>query len=185
MSKDQDGYNEYYDLDSYLFNKVTTNFHKNHKLTLEEFVCILIWKSNRSRGKIISKIKNRYPDRSLSKAVEELTKEIYEQNSHKERLCFLVGNRKIKETSIPLATSSAILTVLYPDYFTVYDIRVCNALGKYHHIGGRTFESLWRGYEEFRADVMKNAPGKTLRDKDKWLWGKSFIQDLRKDMKKW
>src|SRR5579863_4734793 len=44
-----------------------------------------------------------------------------------------------------LPTASAILAVLYPDTFTVYDERVCDALGDFHQL--RRSENLDAVYE--------------------------------------
>ena len=50
--------------------------------------------------------------------------------------------------------ASAILTVLYPETFTIYDIRVCNILNNYHRIQNRTnFDTLWLEYETYIAAV--------------------------------
>lgn len=85
----------------------------------------------------------------------------------------------------PLPMSSAILTVLYPKEFTVYDKRVCNELGGFHKLKNLiNFEAIWEGYQEFRRKVEESAPGDlTLRDKDRYLWGKSFYKQLRDDIR--
>lgn len=78
--------------------------------------------------------------------------------------------------------ASAILTVLYPETFTIYDIRVCNILNNYHRIQNRTnFDTLWLEYETYIAAVRASVQEDyTLRDKDRWLWGKSFCLQLQK-----
>ena len=53
--------------------------------------------------------------------------------------------------------ATAILTVLYPDYFTVYDTRVCNQLGGFSNLGTRSISTIWEGYEEFREAVREKA----------------------------
>jgi len=40
-------YLRYYFLEDYLFKEVHANFEKNKTLTPEEFLAIIIWKSNR------------------------------------------------------------------------------------------------------------------------------------------
>lgn len=176
---------KYSQLEQYLFDEVRKNFHKNHFLTAEEFVCILIWKSNRSVKRIINKIKKRYPGKSFQLAVKELTNSIYKKDSPQAKLYFLINDRKRKKISIPLATSSAILTVLYPQYFTVYDSRVCSVLDKHKNLKNReNIDNIWKGYLEYKADVIKKAPLRlTLREKDKWLWGKSFYNELKEKCK--
>ena len=79
-----------------------------------------------------------------------------------------------------VGAASAILTVCYPDEFTVYDIRVCGMLGGYRGLEAVKFERMWEGYQEFMGAVKRKAPaGLSLRDKDRWLWGKSRYEELR------
>ncbi len=80
--------------------------------------------------------------------------------------------------------ASAILTVLYPEDFTVYDVRVCDSVGSFHSTGNRTdFGKLWDEYVQFRAAVEEAAPQTlSLRDKDRYLWGKSFHDQLQSDL---
>lgn len=78
-----------------------------------------------------------------------------------------------------LPTASAILTMLYPDRFTVYDIRACNELDRFHNLVGRPFnDRTWSGYQMFVEVVRATAPGGlSLRDADRFLWGRSFYRD--------
>ena len=80
--------------------------------------------------------------------------------------------------------ASAILTVLYPNDFTVYDIRVCDMLSDFHSLANKIqFESIWAGYERYVTAVREKAPAElSLRDKDRWLWGKSFVKQLTEDI---
>ena len=82
--------------------------------------------------------------------------------------------------------ASAILTVLYPEEFTVYDVRVCDSLGDCHKLSNVTdFEKLWHGYVEFKSKVSQAVPDElSLRDKDRYLWGKSFHEQLSIDIEK-
>ena len=99
----------------------------------------------------------------------------------KERLRYLWGDWGLR---LPMA--SAILTVLYPDDFTIYDTRVCDAIKGFHSTGSRSdFERLWAEYVDFRAAVEQAAPkALSLRDKDRYLWGKSFYDQLRRDVER-
>jgi hypothetical protein len=84
--------------------------------------------------------------------------------------------------------ASAILTVLYPDEFTIYDVRVCQSLkdseSDFASVQNRVdFDSLWEGYSGFLSRVQEVAPQSlALRDKDRWLWGKSFGEQLATDI---
>jgi hypothetical protein len=51
-------------------------------------------------------------------------------------------------------------------------------------VSGRTkFESLWEGYVAFCNRVREAGPdGLSLRDKDRWLWGKSVASQLARDV---
>ena len=90
----------------------------------------------------------------------------------------------IMEWGFLLPMASAILTVLYPMSFTIYDFRVCEELKDFDKLPNKTnFDSLWNGYEKFIEAVHKVGPSEySLRDKDRWLWGKSFSQQLEKDI---
>jgi hypothetical protein len=69
--------------------------------------------------------------------------------------------------------ASAILTVLYPESCTVYDVRVCDVLGDFRTTQYRTdFETLWDAYQRFMAAVHAAVnEDDDLRDQDRWLWG--------------
>ena len=90
----------------------------------------------------------------------------------------------MKDWGFRLPMASAILTVFYPDEFTVYDVRVCDALDDFRALGWTNdFESLWAGYVRFVAAVRAAAPEAfSLRDKDRWLWGRDFRRQLDGDM---
>jgi hypothetical protein len=69
-----------------------------------------------------------------------------------------------------LPRAPAILTVLYPTVFTVYDVRVCDVLGNVRHMQYRTnFEALWAEYQTYVA-AARHAPTEKddLRDQDRW-----------------
>jgi len=80
--------------------------------------------------------------------------------------------------------ATAVLTVLYPEEFTIYDVRVCETLNDFKDLQYKTgFEDIWSGYEEFIKSVKSVASEQpTLRDKDRELWGKSFAVQLEKDI---
>ena len=62
----------------------------------------------------------------------------------------VAGIMLIEKWQLRLPMASAILTVLYPEDFTVYDVRVCNTLGGFHSIADRmAFESMWQEYIAF------------------------------------
>lgn len=167
-----------YDLENYLFEKVSRHFSDLGYITAFDFFCIVIWKANRAKSKIAKLLlKKGHPD--IESAVASLTKSLANAEDDKARMKTLIVDWKFR---LPMA--SAILTVLYPDSFTLYDWRVCEAIGNFFKLPDKTnFDSLWDEYEAFLAAVNKAAPaGLSLRDKDRRLWGKSFCQQLKKDI---
>lgn len=171
-------YRDYYHRESYLFDTVRPRFLGQGYLGAFDFFCIVIWKAERAKSKIASKLQK--VDEDLDTAVKELTWSIAQQSNARDRLHFLWK----ADFSLPMA--SAILTVLYPDEFTVYDERVCTILDAFHRIKNlRDFEALWDGYQEFKRKVEETVPCEfSLRDKDRYLWGKSFYEQLTKDVER-
>jgi len=162
-------YSKYYNLEDYLFREVQSNFRRRGYLTPEEFFCIIIWKANRAKSKIKDKILKRG---NLTKNIKKLTNEISKTSNNKEKLKILL---KKWNFSLPMAT--AILTVLYPNDFTIYDIRTRNQLDIKDFSGRKN--QIDKYFSDFLPKVKKQ-PGKNLRDKDRYLWGKSFHEDLEK-----
>lgn len=170
-------YSQFYDLESYLFTTVSSRFHSEGRLSAFDFFCIIAWKANRAISKVARRL---VPDAertsdALERAVVSLTSSLYGLPDGESRMHVL-----LEEWGFRLPIASAVLTVLYPDDFTVYDSRVCDAIGFGHALANKvSFAVLWRGYLEFKAHVQEAAPkGMTLRRKDKYLWGKSFFNDL-------
>lgn len=171
-------FRKYTRLESYLLDEVRPRFLEQGYLTAFDFFCIVIWKANRSKSKIARMLLNNPHVKNLDQAVKVITEGLARQSSGKERL------RCLWEMEFQLPMASAILTILYPDEFTVYDIRVCNQLGDFHKVKtSKSFKELWSGYEDFRRKVKASAPSDlTLRDKDRYLWGKSFYEQLTNDI---
>jgi hypothetical protein len=164
--------------ENYLFEEVSRRFSEHGYLKAFDFFCIVIWKANRAKSKIAKRLLRKgHPD--LDSAVVALTKSLANAEGDKARMKIL-----IVEWGFLLPTASAILTVLYPLSFTIYDFRVCEELKDFDKLQNKTkFESLWSGYESFIAAVKKIGPSEySLRDKDRWLWGKSFCEQLRNDI---
>jgi len=170
-------FRQYYYRESYLFEIVQPRFLKQGYLDAFDFFCIVIWKAERAKSRIARRLTNVHKD--LDIAVKALTWGIGQKATSKERM------RVLWDIGINLPMASAILTVLYPDDFTVYDQRVCSQLGKYHHLkDSRSFETIWDGYQKFKCDMQKLAPSElSLRDKDRYLRGKSFREQLLDDVR--
>lgn len=167
-------YLKYYFLENYLFKEVKDNFQKRGYLTPEEFFCIVIWKSNRAKTAIKRKLL-KFGD--LRKTIKKLTNEIFHTRGNKQKLELLI---KFWKFSLPMAT--AILTVLHPKEFTIYDVRVRGQVGIQKDVAGHK-NQIEKYFDEFFPKVRKIGRGKDLRDKDRYLWGKSFYEDLLKFLK--
>lgn len=168
----------FYDLESYLLNTVRPRFVQDGCLSASDFFCIVIWKANRAKSKIATRLRN-HADADLETAVRALTRGLACQVSDKERMRYLLD-----EWGFRLPMASAILTVLYPDDFTIFDVRVCSSLGNFQDLSNlSSFDRIWDGYQDFKRAVETSAPSHlALRDKDRYLWGKSFYEQLIKDL---
>ncbi len=172
---------QFYSLESYLFDTVHRRFAEQGYLAAFDFFCIVIWKANRAKTKVAKRLLGN-TTRTLDEVVVELTKSIAAQGTPKDKMRLLMfGDIRFR---LPMA--SAILTVLYPDDFTVYDYRVCETLGGFGNLTNITnIDKLWEGYSAFKSAVISNSPpGLLLRDMDRYLWGKSFRDQLTTDIKK-
>jgi len=171
-------YRKLYDLENYLFDEVSKRFSELGYLNAFDFFCIVIWKANRSKSKIAKRLLSQgHPN--LESAVVALTKSLANAADDKTRMKILIVDWGFR---LPMA--SAILTVLYPMSFTIYDFRICEMLNDFHKLQNQTnFDSLWNKYESLVAKINQAAPSEySLRDKDRWLWGNSFFQQLKADL---
>lgn len=169
-------YLRYYDLESYLFDDVGPAYRVSGVLTAFDFFSIVIWKSNRAKSKVARRLLAKAPSDDLHSAVRELSRALFYADTDEERLRILMVDWKLR---LPMAT--AVLTVLWPSAFTVYDVRACDELGAYHQLANLTaFNGIWTGYQEFRAAIREAGPdGLSLRDKDRFLWARSSANQLR------
>ena len=191
-------YLKYYWLEEYLEKKVQPAFVKNHFLTAEQFFAIIEWKNAKFGKMKLSYLKE--------EDIRKLTEDIYvadelsnRHDSKKRRLEILLweekeNGEKKNRKGIKLATASAILTILYPDEFTVYDIRVrkqlCNC-GQWKKVQRRKEPGKWdpsdityhenvveEYFKEYLPAVEKLRNGISLRDCDRALWAKDWHEDL-------
>ncbi|HEY3269014.1 MAG TPA: hypothetical protein VGM37_19045 [Armatimonadota bacterium] len=175
-------YVKYYDLEQYLFRNVRMAFHRDGFLSAFDFFCIVIWKANRAKSTVAHRLMNMGRG-DLNETVCALTEELYGQPTRADRLRLLWAP---EEWGFRLPMASAILAVLYPSDFTIYDTRVCDSLGgRFSDLADMSrFEKLWPAYLEYMAAVEASAPTPlSLRDKDRYLWGKSFYNQLQREVK--
>jgi hypothetical protein len=175
-------YLSYYDLETYLFNTIHARFHKEQKLDSFDLFSIIIWKANRSKSKLAHRLIKK--TRSLDAAADQFTHALFEADSHEARL-----KLAMESWGFYLPMASAILTVLWPDDFTVFDSRVCQELsllklGDFSNLGNLIVKNLWPKYCAYCEAVKKAVPQySSLRDKDRFLWGQSAARQLVIDVK--
>src|SRR3989338_6236150 len=175
-------YLKYYWLENYLEKKVRPAFVKNHFLTAEQFFAIIFWKSKRPAKRIRAGF--------LNAVVKDLIEAIHGEEDGNAKLDILLD-----KDGFDIAMASAVLTILYPKIFTVYDYRVRDQLNK-------QIEKLNKGsktklenvkdlgtvsnrqekkklYWEYVKLVRDTDSKLSLRDCDRALWGKSWYEDLQ------
>ena len=180
QSTDND-YLRYYDLESYLLDVVRNRFKTEGCLNVFDFFCIVIWKTqHRDKSKIAKRLLSQSHTKTLEEAVHILTRGIANCPGSQDKFKCLLG----KDWRFRLPLASAILTVLYPDEFTIYDTRVCEQLGAFEKLVNWEYsEKLWDSYLEFLAKVRSTTPPElSLRDKDRYLFGKSVYNQLMRDI---
>jgi hypothetical protein len=171
---------QYYDLEGYLFSVVSSRYAQKKTLSAFDFFCIVIWKANRAKSKVADRLlAHDNGHANLEAAVGTLLAAISTAEDNKARLSVLIVTWGFR---LPMA--SAILSVLYPEEFTVYDIRVCDVLGDFKDAQYKTnFTTRWDRYSAYVAAVRSAVPEhSSLRDKDRFLWGKSFATQLQNDI---
>lgn len=177
-----DDFLRYYDLETFLFVDVAQRFHQDGKLDAFDLFSIVIWKAQRAKSKLAKRLIAKAG--SLERAAEQFTTALFQASSPVQRL---IVARDVWSFYLPMA--SAILSVLWPDDFTVFDYRACDELKS---LGQPDFSRidnisstvrLWPKYEQYREAVKRAVPQYvTLRDKDQFLWGRSSARQLTVDI---
>lgn len=169
-------YLKYYHLEDYLFGEVCRRFHEGGSITPSEFYMIVIWKANRAKSRIRERLIEAAG--TLDAAVTQICIALKTSSGPKDRLRILMQDWKF---FLPMA--SAILAVLYPRQFTIYDRRVCEVLGDFEKLGNWQFsDKLWVEYTRFAKTVQEAAPHLSLRDADRHLWGQSFFEQVLREI---
>jgi hypothetical protein len=168
---------QYYWLERYLFEDVRQRFHTEHSIGAFDLFSIVIWKANRAKSHIAHRLLAQHRD--LERAARQLSAGLWKATTERERLELLM-----RDWGFRLPVASAILTVLWPDQFTVYDERVCSEVGDFSWLANRKPERVWESYCAFRESVRRVAPPHLgLRDQDRFLWGRSTARQLERDLK--
>ena len=173
----------YKNLEQYLFTDVNRRFHRDRSLGAFDLFSIVVWKANRAKSNVAKRLMSKAKSRTLETVARRLTRNLYKLDDDNQRLVYLRCEWRL---GLPMA--SAILSVCYPDRFSIYDYRVCEelaTLGNFKNLSNRTKEaSLCAGYEQFLAAVRKAAPkGLSLRDCDRFLWARSSANQLEEDIR--
>jgi hypothetical protein len=126
-------FRKFYDLETYLFTEACKHFAETGTITPFDFYCIIVWKSNRAKSKTKKRLA-KLAGGTFGSAVATIAAELYESKSPEDRLRVMMEKWKFL---LPMA--SAVLTVLYPDEFTIYDVRVCESIGDFHRLGTQSY----------------------------------------------
>ena|ERR1700732_2282033 len=147
-------YLKYYDLEAYLFEDVRQRFHKRGKLDAFDLFSIIVWKSNRSKSRLAKRLAKK--SGTLEAAATQFTGALFKAGSPEARMRVAT-----KDWGFNLPMASAILTVLWPKYFTVFDVRVCEEI-KFQIVKR---ERMWQRYSRYRESVRRSVPSAPrLRD---------------------
>ena len=167
-------YLKFYDDENYLLNEVGPRFRATGTIEAADFYMILIWKAERAKNTHKKRLAQQAG--SFRAAVCQIASSLHTNDEQPKQLELLMTG-----WGFYIPTATAILTILYPERFTVYDVRVCAEVG-YGYKPWREFSlQLWSDYEQFREAVISKAPpGLSLRDKDRFLIGRSFRLDVEK-----
>jgi hypothetical protein len=173
----------YYNLEDYLLEKVQRHFQKEGWIGAFDFFSIVIWKANRAKSYAAERIlaiakREKLKEKNLNQICHRITEQ-FVNDAEKENMRIL-----FEEWEFSLPTASAILAILYPTKFTIYDYRVAKQVRNGDpKLKSKVFEKMWEAYQKFQEQVRKKGVGNTLREKDRYLFGKSQIEDLKHDIK--
>jgi hypothetical protein len=170
---------KYFDLEQFLLQDVRQRFQSDHSIGAFDFFSIIIWKSNRSKSKVANRLMTKSKSLDLEQISRNISADIFKAKTEKEKMKVLIVDWGFK-----LAIASAILTILYPDKFTIYDYRAAGQVKEGESLKNKIkFEDIWAGYVAFMAKVSAIPYGVSLREKDHYLFGKSRMDDLIADLK--
>jgi hypothetical protein len=159
-----------YNLEDYLFRTVSPRFKAEGTLDAHDFFAIVVWKSNRAKTLIRAGLANTHT------SVHDLLRAVFAARTPAEKVETLIA---VPGIGLPMA--SAILTVCYPDDFTVLDYRAWATLRALGYRLPKTLAWNARGYLKY-CDTCKRIAAKvgvSLRDLDRALWAKSWEGDLQ------
>lgn len=159
-----------YGIEGYLFGTVSSDFAESGTLSPYDFFAIIIWKANRTKRKIIRGLTR------VDRTVDALMREVSTAATLAEKVSTL-----LQVPGIGLAMASAILTVCYPDQFTVLDYRAWDTL-RSNEVPELPFRYpiTTTEYLQYCAACRDLAQqlDLSLREMDRVLWAKDWEDDL-------
>jgi hypothetical protein len=173
----------YYNAEKYLFEEVRNRFEREQRLDAFDLFTIIIWKAERAKSKLATRLSGLVPDGNLETVAASLSADLIAAKTPEERLIVLMDKW---EFYLPMST--AILSVLWPEEFTVFDVRVCEELESnersFKRLGNLAAAKIWPEYCKFREAVKDHVKEPySLREKDRFLWGRSTAIQLREQIK--
>jgi len=136
-------YTKFYHLERYLLEEVGPRLRSSGDIDPIDLFMIFVWKSNRAKTRVRDNLKRR-ANGSFSEATSKIARALSYAKNQKERLGILM-----RDWGLRLPMASAILTILYPEDFTVYDVRVCQML-QIDCKDASFSDSCWQEYERYK-----------------------------------
>jgi hypothetical protein len=170
-------YIEFYDDENLLFEKVGPEFLRGVDPSVMHFETLLGWKSERPGDAHWMRLM-KICDGTMEDAVAAICTDIRSAADDKARLEVL-----IRKWLFYLPTAATILTVLYPEVFTMYDKRTRNQTGTKDWSQHTFTPALWEHYCEFKDKIVALVPpGLSLRDADRYVMGKDTYEAREKKL---
>jgi len=167
-----------YNEEGYIFDVIAPRFSKQGSLSAYDLFFIIRWKSHRAVTKMARRLRG-VAGSDLEQAARTLTAELHQAGTPEEKFRVISDKWGFR---LPMAT--AVLTALYKDDFTVYDVRA-SAMCRLKMSSPKDIGERWIEYQRFKAAVERTAPSDlSLRDKDRFLWALSRHQDLEADVRR-
>jgi len=175
-------YLKFYNLEKYLMEEVRPRFRDTGHLCSLDLFLIIHWKSPRARKKAKIRLERIVGTGGFQEAARRIASSLRAADGSENRLKILMQNWRFR-----LPTASAILAVLYPEDFTIYDVRVRGVIA-FPRVAEAYSENAWartwQSYLEYKNRVIEKAPSNlSLRDKDRYFWGKSLSIDIESDLR--
>lgn len=170
-------YKDFYWLEEYLFEKVGPTFRMAGELRALDFYAIIHWKAARAKTRLRDRLG--LAGEAGDAKVRTLGKKLWALTGDRERMELLLG----ADWKLRLPMASAILSVLWSDRFTIYDWRVAREVGVNERLGDMSASNVWPHYAEFVHAVRTRPPAQlSLRDADRYLWGRSQYQSFMDEL---